>query len=513
MSLQNAMHRRKFMERSIMGAGGLLLSSALLESCITDHVTPNPNDNQGIPSLLLDEAIDWNHDAKILVKTGVEMIPEAGEILGLFVEIFWPEDKEDVWSQVKSQVEKVINDTLDVDTYNTVKGYLNGYKDVINLYVSAINKNGDAATHWLFLRDSFAKDKYDFQKTNYEVLLLPLFAQFVNMYLNLLRDAVTHGESIGLKPGDIEQSASDLTTLIPEFTAYVNGWTINGSNALNAKTKPDNSQCEPFRTLNNYDRQLKLTVLDYRDTWPYYDTSKYPDGTQFVSYREIYSDPMGSCTDSGNIVLPYPPTQLPIKVTIWGGVRIDAAQLTYPANGGPAGVTQTARMGNQPNTAKGYGGVSSPPAGGSFDLSPANPITQVQTVTGRWIVDEGQPAFILSALQFQFNDGTKTNFMGSDKGMQGPANYLWVGYPYEAMSSIHINGVSKYGHTSDCIVIGFQAWTPPSAQLKMLQQIFVKSPKERSVADFAKAYPKLGITEALINDELRAARKAYWEKR
>ena len=61
------------------------------------------------------------------------------------------------------------------------------------------------------------------------------------------------------------------------------------------------------------------------------------------------------------------------------------------------------------------------------------------------------------------------------------------------------------------VVFGFQyinLEAPKSTNAVKL--IYKTSPKERTAADFARAFPELGITQALITDDLKKARQEYW---
>jgi hypothetical protein len=233
---------------------------------------------------------------------------------------------------------------------------------------------------------------------------------------------------------------------------------------------------------------MNLTALDFMATWPYFDVTKYPNGSSVVLTREIFTDPMGTCDDSGNIVLPTPgATQRPTVVSAWSGDFFNSVQLTYPEGSGPGGVTQTKRMG---------------PDGGFnrvYNISVENPIIQAITTYGD----------IVNSIQFLFNDGTTTPVLGGVNGFG--SNHNTAGYLYEALSSIHINGMSDFYGCADCVVYGFQYWQPPSATLNAIRSMYVTSPKERSAADFVKAFPKIQMPADLITEELTTARKAHWD--
>lgn len=497
MSLQTSLHRRKFLERSALGAGGLLFSSLLLESC-TDHRIPTPLTD---PPILFEPGIDWNDDAKIVVTTALEMVPEVGDILGGLVDLFWPSTKEDVWGQVKAQVEELVDQKIDSAKYLQVSEDLQGLNNDMILYLHEV-QNGtpdDIKTQWIVTRNSFAEAQPHFQSEGNELPLLGLFGQFANMYLALLRDGVHFGQGWGRSDADHQQDILDLKTSITSFSNYTWNTYTTGRSALQQKTTVQYDICEPFKTLNAYDRQMQLKALDFMDTWSYFDITVFPDylhnrRTVKLS-REIYSDPIGASNDD-IVVSSSPPTEFPTNITVWGengGLSWDLIRgvtVTYPENGGPDGITQTPRMGDV------GGGSTDSPEGGIYGLS------IFKWVTAARAISDGE--YVLS-MQFLFNDGTSTPLMGA-----GPNNGFdsgMVGYANEILSSINMKGDNGRVY----VTFGFQYWRSPIAQLNAVSTIYVKSPKERSAVDFIKAFPNLSIPANFISEELKVTRKAYWD--
>jgi len=502
-SQKNLTNRRQFLERSMWGFGSAFLLPSLLASC-TDHRIPDPDSGPllGDPTSV---QFDWNDNAKIAVTTALGMIPEVGEILSGLVDILWPSTKEDVWGEIKDQVEALIDQKLSDVVYQQVSGDLQGLSAVIGKYQDEL-RNGSSTeinNKWGDVCDFFAYAKPQFQLDDYKVLLLPLFAQFANMYLAVLRDGVAFGKSWGRTDKDYTSDLAALQTAISDCTNYVNqvyDFEYQAAVIPISLLKRDPHLCEPFRYANTFVRQMTLTVLDYRDTWKYYDISKYPNGAQNpdgtkieILTREVYTDPIGTCDDSGDIVIATPaPTQFPTQLTVWGHDRVNAVQLTYPTGSGPGGRDVTPIMGYI-----GSDGTNKPPYGGVFNLSADNPIVTAGGLTGDH----------LFAFWFTFLDGTKTPRLGG--GYPGGDEFKFL-IPNHALSSIHINGVSVFYGSADSAVFGFKYWPWPQESLNAVRRIYITSPKEYLAADLAKAFPKLGITEGLINAELKAARLAYW---
>ena len=444
---------------------------------------------------VLDYTFDWNNAAEVAIETALGEVPVVGSFLSALLQIFWPKSGEDIWSQV----EQLINQRFDQDTYEKVQASLSGLNNNMNDYLVALQVGkGDPnyiSEVWNTADGDFNHQQPTFQLPGYELLLLPLFAQFANLNLTLLRDGVQNGASWGWTPAIIASNTQKLTSKITAYTQYAQQIYQEGYNNILANTPYDNHNCQPFRAVNNYVRQMTLSVYDFIWLWPYFDVTKYPKPVNIYLGREIYSDPVGTADDSGSINLPSVPTQPISQITVWGWDRIDAAQVSYPAGGGPGGVTTTARMGDQD------GGSDAPPHGGVFNVS-SNPVT----------VAAGFSGDILSAITFTFKNGTSTGQIANNYPEGGPFSFSYAG---EILSRIHINGISNYYGSADCAVFGFKYERAQIANLDALRRLYIGTALDVTLSDLAArcvtrpiAFNQLSATAAAEGWE--AQRQAYW---
>ncbi|GAB3279395.1 insecticidal delta-endotoxin Cry8Ea1 family protein [Larkinella harenae] len=425
----------------------------MLQSCIKDHNFPGP---EGPDGPLLDLDIDWNGLAKKVVSEGLGELPEAGKFLSNLLDIVWPSSGDSPWDQVKAQVGALIDSKIATEAYDRMASVLKGDRAIIDDYNRAVKNNTNVYTSWSNVFYQLEHDKEQFKEEGQELVLLPLFAQFVNLHLGLLRDGILYGKTWGMSQTEW-QSYVDLThDRVTEFTDWVNNWYDKGRSPR-ANKNVDMWKVEPFRSTNEFDRTMTMLVLDYKDTWLYYDYTRYPngaknpDGTPMRLFiREIYSDPHGNILGVGNnpvmpLILPSPATELPTLLTVWSGDRIDAVQVAgYPANGGPGFASETPRMGDK------NGGTAH-----TFNLSPFNPITQVNINTYHSPSNGDEMA--TDTLEFIFNDGTGTGRMGKTTG---DSKLFSIGYAGYALSSIYVQGTSYWdpGKSINCIVFGFVPW-------------------------------------------------------
>ncbi|RAJ92994.1 delta endotoxin-like protein [Larkinella arboricola] len=504
-------NRRQFLERTALGAGSVLFLPELLVSC-TDHRIPDPGDPP-IVTPVGDYSIDWNDKSKTLIVASLKAIPEVGELLSVLFELFWPSPQEDVWAEVRDQVETLIDKKISESVYQQVKDDLQGLNNSTILYLHEL-KNGNVGSiqeQWIVTRNSFAQALPHFQSEGYELPLLGLFAQFANLHLALLRDGVAFGESWGRSQADQQQDLLDLQTTITNYQYYAYHWAY-GEGLVDALVKGGNNggsnACEPATTVDRYLREISLTVLDYRDMWPYYDVSLYRNGPRIPIKRAVYSGKIGYCVGYdflakyGYPTSPsfYPdfnlwPTQGPTQITIWGGEFIDGMQVTYPQGGGPYSNTQTPRMGLDGWT----GGSTQPPRGGVFPISPANPIVEARLSFNKYPPNYDDNLGV-SAIQFVYKDGATTPWTGT----RGSSDIIDVKAPFgQFISSIYFTG--------HLVVFGFQYINfEAPITTEAIRAVYRTSPKERTENEFVQAFPSLGLTSALITDDLKMARQAYW---
>lgn len=435
-------------------------------------------------------SFDWNHAAETSIETALQMVPYVGGLLGALVDIFWPQSEENVWAEIEQDVERLINQKISQLVSEQVQNSLAGLKNNLADYLTAVNDQDPKTIpdRWITADGDFDQQLPSFQTQGYELLLLPLFAQFANLNLSLLRDGVLNGASWGWNDKTQQSNLAKLQQKITDYTTYAQKIYQQGHDNLAKSTKANYHECEPFRTLNAFQRQMTTGILDFLQLWPYFDPSKYPKPVSIYLDREIYSDPVGTADDSGPINLPTRPTQPISQITVWAWDRIDAVQLTYPSGGGPGGVTTTPRMGD-------IGGSNQPPYGGVFNVS-SNPV----------VVAAGLADDICNAFSFTFKDGTSSGTLGGNDAGGLSFSFSYAG---EILSSIHINGVSSFYGSADCAVFGFKYEKTKSASVEALRRLYIASPKGATVQQLAQ---RCAAKPASVDELQEAAAAGGWDR-
>ncbi|ROO87362.1 delta endotoxin-like protein [Actinocorallia herbida] len=408
---------------------------------LSSSCTDNYYDDNGPADL--EPSPPYSAMAEIITATALGFVPEVGNLLSGIVYVFWAPSLTGIspWTQIVQQTAQLIDQRIEQEIYQSVEDTLNGLQNDLADYLQAVPTQDYPviADYWIAADAFFDHDMPSFQQSGYEVNLLPLFAQAANLHLVLLRDGVLFGQTWGWNGAQMQKVQQKLTKQIETYSDYANQYYKQGLQQITLDTLPDDHECEPFASVNRYVRQMTLGVTDLVAVWPYLDPSVYPTPVTPYLDREIYSDPIGTCDDSGPISIDpaQTPTEPITRIAVWGGDRIDAAQVTYPSGGGPGGITQTPRMGDS------NGGSDQPPHGGVFDLTNSSQVT----------VAAGLGSQIPNAFSFTFADGSQTGELGGGYQEGEPFGFS---YPGEIMSRLHINGISDFFGSADCAVFGFK---------------------------------------------------------
>jgi hypothetical protein len=264
--------------------------------------------------------IDYNNLERTIVINGFGKIPEVGGLISGITGVLWPATKEDVWKDIKANVEALINEKLDDALYNNVCDILSGLKLDMDYYLESATDNESKITGEKFVsvQSVFLAHLPLFKSSGHEFLLLPLFTQFANLHLSLMRDGVLFGLKWGWSDSDVNHLKKDLKSYIKSYTDYCNTIYNNALQNIIDNTPGNGHNTEPFLTINRFVREMTLSVLDFKNMWMYYDPTIYPGPIKINLSREIYSDPMGTSDDSGPVRINLSVNNEMSKIEVWG---------------------------------------------------------------------------------------------------------------------------------------------------------------------------------------------------
>jgi delta endotoxin-like protein len=399
---------------------------------------------------------DINDDVRTVVLLGLGKVPVVGELISGLLGALWPET-DDTWDTIRRNVEELVSQKISDLEYSLVKNDLGGLRNVIADYTTALRDSQS--------NPSYIASKYNvvlgqcevlqthFQGPGYEVLLLPLFAQFANLHLSLLRDGVTFGATWEWGAGVVHDEGVKLHNLINNYVGFSQTWYQRGYVQLSL---PGDStyRIENWRAQNRYIRQMTLNVLDHAHYWPSFDPQTNSGALSNLSRptRTIYSDPIGTAVDTG-IDIPTAPRAPITGMNIWAKDYVDAIRVAYGGEWGP-------RQGD-PQPPPAWTVSNQPPNGWSGDIDPIdNPVVRVSGSSGQ----------VLDSIQLWFSDGASTNLCGglaqdpTDPSRPDIGGGYDVRFDGHVLSSVVIMGRSYYNGYANCMVLGFRLPTSYEAQ-------------------------------------------------
>ncbi|MBV8552059.1 MAG: hypothetical protein JOY54_12225 [Acidobacteriaceae bacterium] len=393
--------------------------------------------------------LDYESDLRQIVIVGLGATGQAGKVLGTLLGCLWPPKSADVWDSIRERVEKLIDQKLADRTYKDCKDDLDGIRNNVKHYLDAVRqkdlepggKSGKsyAAEYWTATKAIMEQRLPHFQADPYQLLLLPLYVQFINLYIMLLRDGIIDGaEKLGWTEDEITGFREDLSTAVADATAWVDKWYQTGLDAVKSHAPNDKHKVEPFRSINAYMRNMTLMVTDFSSLWPFsvvgHDGTWSPPPPGFLS-RELYSDPHGTCDNSSGISLPAPPTGPIVGIRVFAGDRINNMEIGYEPGKGPGGATMAHLNGSR-------NGSPFPPLGGQMAIEKDNPIVSVYVQSGD----------VVEYLSLTLANGQSRAFA---KGLGGGGSSSSI--PGHVVTSFYISGYNQVPYDSaECIVIGFK---------------------------------------------------------
>jgi hypothetical protein len=451
---------------------------------------------------------DWSNTAMVTIATALGLIPEVGSLLSGLVYILWPSDQEDVWDEIKDQVQALVQQDL-TQLVESLEGQtLKGLKDSIQDYQDALTTNdpSNISQNWTGAKLNFVQQMAQFQTQGYEVALLPYYAQAVNLYLALLRDGVLHGKEWGWTDADVAVATKEMNQVIQDACQWVDttfgqeyGRRTSAFGAAqddylqfcNAGNDPVNYSkgvhynVAAWNHQNNFLTWMTLKVLDFRDLWPYV-TSGQADA---VLQRETYSSACGSSDYSPIPIRPWwslnppAPTQPLTTIDVFAADRINGVRLNYPSGGGPGGQTHVAG-----------GALKDTPVTLYFDVTP---IVEVTVYAGD----------IVSALEVIGQDGeTSGQVGGNNPPARTPITFVFG--VNRILSSVYIHGTSEFYQSADLIILGSQYQRKATADLTALRLLYVVSPSQIDLAQLAARC----VTKPVSIEALKAAAEQEgWE--
>jgi len=299
-----------------------------------DHEIPDNNEINEVSQL---QVQSYNPDDKnvaagvnpgtilTFLKVGAQVIDglRSGRgFLQTIKEVLWPPAAEQrKWEEFIILVEELITQKIADYAKNDAIAKLKGLQNSLELYLEAFQDWKDNPTNTenqMRLRNQFNITNnlfeysiYEFAKSGYEVILLPLYAQAANLHLTLLRDVSKYGSQWGMNVVETDDHYNRLKYRIEYYTNhcfYYYKYGLTQAKKLHAPTGDWNKYpwlkhvvgsvtefqaTEDWNLFNDFRRVMILTVLDLVALWPNFDPNHYYHPTSTPLTREVYTNIFG----------------------------------------------------------------------------------------------------------------------------------------------------------------------------------------------------------------------------
>src|SRR5438105_10996113 len=214
--------------------------------------------------------------AKQGIVAGLRLVnPKAATVAQVLITVFWPSDR-DVWSEIREEVEKLVDQKIEELAYNQADAALTGFKKQLNRYGDKVREGPlePIRTSYESVETIFTGDIEKFRVKSFEVLLLPFFAQAATMHLSVLHDAATHGPAWGMDAKTVDGARKRRDDLMKEYRDYIASTINAGAEKIKNNAGRNLRQSQPFRDVNKFRRDMALFAGDYADLWSNFHDAK-----------------------------------------------------------------------------------------------------------------------------------------------------------------------------------------------------------------------------------------------
>lgn len=120
-----------------------------------------------------------------------DCIPYVGGIVAAITTVFWPENKKDVWDEIKDQVNKVVENAILENEYNVVKSQITAVRTSIDQYVSSPSntEQGNILIATMVLMNSLFERV---NQSNNRHMLIGLMVPIGALHLTVLSERYNH---------------------------------------------------------------------------------------------------------------------------------------------------------------------------------------------------------------------------------------------------------------------------------------------------------------------------------
>ncbi|CAG9863821.1 unnamed protein product [Phyllotreta striolata] len=221
--------------------------------------------------------IDINDMAKALVSFGVGFIPKVGPVFSALVDFFWPETETDIWSEIESKVEALV----DKKTQEAIRGIIGGQLRYMKEKINSLNREiehpelgQDVNRHFMYIAKDLVGFEHHFSiakedNSDYVAInefILPLYSNFVTMKVKYYQFGIRNADKLKLNSTDVVRLKEYLKHLLlgqDGVFNYINRVLHESVEKAYQTCDPDNVY-DAIATARTY---IGLNGLEFLDVW------------------------------------------------------------------------------------------------------------------------------------------------------------------------------------------------------------------------------------------------------
>lgn len=160
----------------------------------------------------------WNNRLKTLAENIAGSIPTVGKLLKAAIMLFWPDEKESIWSLIKDQVEELVETKILEHELNERSSQIDAIRASLLMYSNATNSERAGLMAAIVVQ---CNELYsELTQSDYVVHLIPAVISHAFVHLSVLRERYEHGLKLYPDSKDKMQWKRDLDDKYTDYKTF-----------------------------------------------------------------------------------------------------------------------------------------------------------------------------------------------------------------------------------------------------------------------------------------------------
>ena len=180
----------------------------------------------------LQSVVTVNSAIRSVVLSALGQVPFYGWLISPLVGLFWPTGKKALWDQIiadaRAQLQQILNQDFDKYTLDKAVATIDGMRNSLQQFVDGTQSKPPLSpnlmqSYYTAATNTMQTSLPQLQLAGFETLLLPLYAQAINMAIALYRNGANPANAalMEFSPADTQFQAQELSKLANNAINYV----------------------------------------------------------------------------------------------------------------------------------------------------------------------------------------------------------------------------------------------------------------------------------------------------